>query len=330
MPAGEEHAGARRVERRKVEPPLQVAPEAGVVAREDVGAPEPAQEDVLGRPAADAPQLDQASDRGLVSKAGETLEVEAAGRDKLGCLHYRPRLLRAEPERAQRHRIGAGEVLGPGEGVGAVGLQTVALDDTVEHLDPERQRDLLAGDRVDERLERARIARRTDPAQARRERAEVGVRGGELVERRHVEGQPENADERWPRRFGKRGLRQLTRRLDLEQWRVRAADLSDREGDRRAVGDDHAPVGARVEPVDDVVGPPPERPGREVEAKRRRGLESEAGDGDATRWHLSHSPTLPTRPAAQVLARVLPVDSASPSSTSPKDIGMIADDSHDT
>src|SRR5206468_2321844 len=84
-----------------------------------------------------------------------------------------------------------GEARGGGEGVRVAGALAEALDQAVADREGGEERDLLRGDRGDDRLERVRRDRRAEPGEAADELPEHGIARREVVGRgdrqqRHV------------------------------------------------------------------------------------------------------------------------------------------------
>src|SRR5204863_3716079 len=84
-----------------------------------------------------------------------------------------------------------GEARGGGEGVRVAGALAEALDQPVADREGGEERDLLRGDRGDDRLEWVRRDRRAEPGEAADELPEHGIARREGVERLQVELEPE-------------------------------------------------------------------------------------------------------------------------------------------
>ena len=169
-------------------------------------------------------------------------------------------------------RLQGREILGIGERARALGTgghrSSAVGGEAVEQMDPHSERELLAGDAVDQCLEDGRKARGLEPPQTGGERAEQRVRRGHGGERREVDAQPEEPVERAARERLRGLIDAPAGEHDRQARRVWPSHLRHRQRDRRAVERHHALIRVRVPAIDRIVGAPAQRPGRQVEAKR--------------------------------------------------------------
>src|SRR5207253_6960467 len=131
-------------------------------------------------------------------------------------------------------------------------------------------RELLAGDRVDEALEERWQSRRFHTTEARGERTEKRITVREAVERGEVDLDAENADQNRLRGVFGFPVEPRPRKRDGEPRRVGLSLLDDSDFDRAALKLEHALVGAPIPAVDSVMGPPAQRPSRQVKPIRRQ------------------------------------------------------------
>ena len=130
---------------------------ADVVSGKHVQPTEAAEQHVLRRPATDAAQAAQALDGGGIVQPFQALQIQIAGDDRPRSLDDRARLGRAEAVTLELVRLEGCEVLGAGERTQAARVighrPPMVGGESVEQVDPDRKRQLLAGDAVDQCLE---------------------------------------------------------------------------------------------------------------------------------------------------------------------------------
>lgn len=274
LPAAREATYAIVVERSpQLHPPREVGARADVVAGEHRQSTEPAQQHVLGGPAADAVQADEPFDRGGIVEVGERVEIEsvlARARE----LEQGARLRVVEAGGAQLRRPERREVVRARErDRTARGAQTAPGREPVEQQQPDRQAQLLARDAVDERLEHARKPRRLETAEASDQGREMAIGARHPVERREIDGQPEHALERCADRRSS-GCRRASG-ANLEDRTAGVAALGDLDIERALADDDRPRVRVTVPAIDRVGRTPAQRPRREIEPERRDRMERE-------------------------------------------------------
>ena len=162
-------------------------------------------------------------------------------------------------------------------------------------MDPHGKRQLLAGDAVDQRLEDGGKARWLESTHARGERAEQRVGRGHRGELGEIDGQPEEPVQRAAREHLCMLIDGPAGEADRQARRVRRAILGHRERNRPAVDGHHALIRGCVPAVEGVVGAATQRPGREVEPKRRTRLDQQLagiGHSASSSGHLAqrHEP----------------------------------------
>ena len=124
-----------------------------------------------------------------------TLPAPLAPRRRPGQLDHGTALLPTEAQLSERFRFQPGQVFRPRERgnrplfPGDNGA--VVLGQAVEQADAERQRDLLASDRVDDALEHGSKARRLHAAEPLRQGTQFGIARGQAIERRQVDAKAE-------------------------------------------------------------------------------------------------------------------------------------------
>jgi hypothetical protein len=142
------------------------------------------------------------------------------------------------------------------------------LPPAVEQLDTQAERDLLAGERIDQCLEQGRESRWLQAAQASRQLAEARVASGRAIEvvEAPIEAEQTTECRDYRQSGGRREARAPYRHLQPRTLRWR--DLHDFDVERALI-DHQNPA------IDGVDRPPPQRLNREVEAKRWHRLELE-------------------------------------------------------
>ena len=144
----------------------------------------------------------------------------------------------------------------------------------VEQLEPHLDGELLAGERIEERLEEARESRRLDPAKAFDERPELPITAGEPIEAPQIHPEAERALEHRGHpesRVGREPSR--SDRTDMES----RASLLDGDLDRSAVQDQHPTVDVSIPAIDGVPGSTPRGPYGQVEPERQCRKDDELG-----------------------------------------------------
>ena len=166
------------------------------------------------------------------------LQVETIGDDRLGDLDDRASLGGAEAVALDVVCIQACERLRVREcarAVGTVGRRLSAVGgEAVQQLDPDRERQLLAGDAIDQRFEDGGEARRLEAPHTCGERAEQRVWRGHRGEGREVDRQSDEPVECAAHELLRRLIDLSAREHDRQMWRVRAGHLSHRQCNRSA------------------------------------------------------------------------------------------------
>ena len=157
--------------------------EREVAGRPGAWAREVAREEPVRGPLAEATELDEPRLDLLVGKARKLLEV-GRGRGEAGDVLG---LAAREAERDQLLLARAGQPASRREGIGLLGTAAEALDQPVADREGCVQRDLLRGDRGDERLERVGRERGPEAGQRLRQAPQHRVAARPRVERLQVE-----------------------------------------------------------------------------------------------------------------------------------------------
>jgi len=266
----------------------EVLHDAEVPRREDVQAPQSAQERDLRRPAADAVETAERLDRRLVRQRRERSldesslgkgEGEAPDRRGLGAREPKPpQSPRGEPRQGRRR--GEVDVDRAADARPPPQRESELAADVIR----EAQVDLLAEDRGDERLPQRRIASDAESSEVPNRRREQRIRGAGAIELREADvgarSRPERTLDqpaRGDRGRGRPGSRALE--AHLQHGAVRPPALEDLDERGLAAREDQPPVGPPVEAVDDFgkAGKPRRRQGERIgaarhDSKARRGL----------------------------------------------------------
>jgi hypothetical protein len=139
-------------------------------------------------------------------------------------------------------------------------------------MDPNHEGELLTSDGVHHRLEDARKAWRPNTTESPDEHPEPLVALRQSVEASEVDPEPQGALEDTTG-FGDTVVAQRAggaSKLHAEHGRHRFLQLADADLDRPLIHHQGAPIARTVPPVDGVVGASPQRPHREIKAKRGR------------------------------------------------------------
>src|SRR5438094_6891334 len=142
----------------------------------------------------------------------------------------------------------------------------------VEQLKPHLDGELLAGERIEERLEEGRESRRLDPAKTFDERSELPIAAGEPIEARQIHPEAERALEHrgHPQsRVGREPSR--SDRTDMESQ----ASLLDGDLDRSAVEHQDPTVDVSIPAIDGVPGSTARGPYGQIESERQRRMDDE-------------------------------------------------------
>lgn len=177
---------------------LKIAPAANVIAGENVEAAHAAKKRVFGGPAADAPNRKEFFERSGIVKFTEGFQVQCAGGNGAAEFENRALFLMAVAEGAKRARRNAGEVGGEWAGVdGGVCERRAAesFDEAIQQHHADVERNLLAGNGVEERLENGGIARRFEAFERGDERTERFLFCREGVKIAAIDFQAEHAFE---------------------------------------------------------------------------------------------------------------------------------------
>ena len=174
-----------------MQPALQILAGTDVIARKDVCPSQAAEQHVFRRPTPHATQPAEAGDGLLVGQARQPFQIRLPIGAGPGQLDHGTALLPTEAQPSERFRFQPGQVfraweranrpLFPGDD-GAV-----VVGQAVEQTDAERERDLLAGDRIDDALKHGSEARRLHSAEPLRQGTQLGITRGQAIERSQVD-----------------------------------------------------------------------------------------------------------------------------------------------
>jgi hypothetical protein len=148
---------------------------AHVVARKDVQPTEASQQRILSGPSADASQRQQSLLHHIVVFLCKRFEIDLMPIDSASQLEQSAHFLTTEPNRAaalgrqSRHGVRARKSVT--SRVGFAGIDFADRGESIEQLKANDQRQLLACESVDERLEQCRETRRLDTSELVRERS---------------------------------------------------------------------------------------------------------------------------------------------------------------
>jgi len=172
---------------------------AHVVARKDVQPTEAAQQCIFSGPSADAPQCEQSFPDQIVVFMRKRLEIDLVPIDSPSQLEQRPHFLATETNRAAargrqaRHSVRAGK--GMTRRAGFAGPSFADSGESIEQLKAYNQRQLLAGESVDQRFEQCRETWRLDTSKLAREQSQPRIAASQPIPRRKVNVKPKQAPE---------------------------------------------------------------------------------------------------------------------------------------
>lgn len=178
---------------------LQIVPATDVVAGENVETTQSAKQGVFGGPAADAANGEKFFEGGGVVEFGERFEVDFTGGDGATEFENGALFILAVAESAERAGGKGSELGGRRAGMSGVGFSrrrcAEIFHEPIQQHDADVQRDLLAGNGVEERFENRRIAGRLETGEFGDEYAELFVFSGERVEVAEIGAEAEHAVE---------------------------------------------------------------------------------------------------------------------------------------
>jgi hypothetical protein len=140
-----------------------------------VEAPEPAQQDVIRAPGADAASPEERLDDRCVVELFERCELKLADHRRVREFEDRLSLALAEADRPQRGSRQAEDACRCWESVQIAGRRSGSRGEPVEERQSRRERELLAGDGVEQALKDGREAWRLNASVALGERLECPV-----------------------------------------------------------------------------------------------------------------------------------------------------------
>jgi hypothetical protein len=160
-----------------------------------VEAPEPAQQDVIRAPGPDAAPPEERPDDRCVVEPFERRELKLAGRRRVREFEDRLGFALAEADRPQRGSRQAEDACRCRESVQIAGRRSGSRGEPVEERQSRRERELLAGDGVEQALKDGREAGRLNASVPLGELVECAVAGGARVEAGEVQFEPEEPRE---------------------------------------------------------------------------------------------------------------------------------------
>src|SRR5579864_770391 len=272
-PARQRADYAVRVERPpQRQPPGQVVSCSDVIDGKDVEAAQAAQQHVLRRPAPDPAQLFQMRDGGDIIEFFDSFEIDSPGSRHLGQTQNGVGLVPAEPKAPEGRRTSGGQIAGSRKRVSLAITATeggsVPVRQSIKKDDADRERELLARDRVDETFEHRRKSRWLESPKPLRQPPELAVARGASVKAVQIDAQAQHA-------FYRRAHGPLHGRSEADPAchhaqprRVGVALLGHTDLDGPTAQHEHPSIDTAVPSVHEIVRPPPQGPRGQVEPER--------------------------------------------------------------
>jgi len=258
---------------------LEFVPAADVVAGENIQTAHAAEERIFGGPAADSANCGEMRERGGVVEIVERFEIEFAGGEGAAEFEDGALLLLAVTHGAQSAGRNAGQIFRGRAAMERVGCGrsgfAESLHEAIEKHDADVERNLLAGDGVEQGFENCGIAGRFEAGELGDERLEIFLCCGERAESAEIDLSAEEALDYGAQNYFGVGGNFFCGGGDSEAGTRRRAGLLDGEFHDCVFDCERATICLTVPAIEKIFWAAAKEPRGEVKTKGRNGAHLE-------------------------------------------------------